>query len=174
MRTIPAFPTAIAMLFVGAWAVLPTSSLAETPEQMMAICRNHAGKEIKMRLPDISTKYEGQRTDGTHAINGTASNDKRTVTFQCTFDKLGKKIVAFIKNKHKAEPASDKPTPGNVEAECLAAVANQVGNRDVSTISVKKGETSIYVLVKVAGAENPWRCDHDGKKVLRVMYMGEG
>lgn len=173
MKTETARPAKLTILLASACVLLPTSAaIAETPEEMMAHCRNRAHKQLNMRLPDIETKYEGQRTDGTHAVNGTARNDAHTVTFQCSFNKRGRKIVDFVVNKPSAAPA--KPMPSKAESDCLAAVANQVSNGDVSTISVEMGETSTHVLVKVPGAQKPWRCDHDGRKVLRVMYMGEG
>lgn len=173
MKTETARPAKLTILLASACVLLPTSAaIAETPEEMMAHCRNRAHKQLNMRLPDIETKYEGQRTDGTHAVNGTARNDARTVTFQCSFNKRGRKIVDFVVNKPSAAPA--KPMPSKAESDCLAAVAKEVSNGDVSTISVEMGETSTHVLVKVPGAQKPWRCDHDGRKVLRVMYMGEG
>lgn len=173
MKTHSARPATFAILLASASILLPTgAAIADTPEQMMAHCRNRAHNQLKMRLPDIATKYEGQRVDGTHAVNGTARNNNRTITFQCSFNKRGRKIVKFIVNKPSAAPA--KPMPSKAESECLAAVANQVGNGNVSTISVRMGETSTQVLVRVPGAQKPWRCDHNGRKVLRVMYMGEG
>lgn len=64
------------------------------------------------------------------------------------------------------------------ESACLSAVANQVGVSNVSTISVEDGENATIVLVRVPGAEAPWRCDYgfvDGSPgVLRVMYTAEG
>ena len=67
---------------------------------MMAQCRARAGKALRTRLPDIDTKYEGQRTDGTHAVNGTASVDGRTRTFQCSFNRAGSRIIRFVVNRN--------------------------------------------------------------------------
>ena len=72
---------------------------AATPEVMMAQCRSRAAKAFRARLPDVETKYEGQRTDGTHAINGTAIFRGQTKTFQCSFDRAGQRIVRFIVNR---------------------------------------------------------------------------
>lgn len=168
------------VLALGALGALSTLSAqpasAATPAEMMQQCRIRAGQTLSMRLPDIETKYEGQRTDGSHAVNGTGRTSKKTVTFQCSFNKRGSKITRFVVNKPEktSAPAAGKPTPSKSESDCLAAVASQVGNTAVSTISETMGETATNVLVRVAGAEKPWRCDHDGNKVLRVLYMGEG
>jgi hypothetical protein len=66
---------------------------------MMQECRIRAGEVLRTRLPNIETKYEGQRTDGTHAVNGTARFDGRTETFQCSFNRRGRRIVNFVVNQ---------------------------------------------------------------------------
>jgi integrase len=76
-----------------------TFALAAAPETMMAQCRARAGKALRMRLPDIETKYEGQRVDGTHAVNGTAYLAASTKTFQCSFNRAGTVIVRFVVNR---------------------------------------------------------------------------
>ena len=90
---------------------------AATPEIMMAQCRNRAHDELKIRLPDIDTKYEGQRTDGTHAVNGTALSKAGERTFQCSFDRGGDKIVRFVVNEPAAADSdaadSDALVPGS-------------------------------------------------------------
>ena len=78
----------------------PTAE-ASTPETMMAQCRVRAGEVMTTRLPNIETKYEGQRTDGTHAVNGTAFIDGDTKTFQCSFNRPGRKIVRFVIKNHQ-------------------------------------------------------------------------
>ncbi len=73
---------------------------ARTPERMMQDCRIRAHEVLHTRLPNIETKYEGQRTDGTHAVNGTASIRGRRETFQCSFNRRGRRIVEFVINQH--------------------------------------------------------------------------
>ena len=76
---------------------------AATPGEMMALCRNRAHDVLKIRLPDIDTKYEGQRVDGTHAVNGTATASGKSTTFQCSFNKAGSGIIRFVVNKPQAD-----------------------------------------------------------------------
>jgi len=151
---------------------LSAAAYAETPEAMMAHCRERAHKVLNTRLPNIETKYEGQRTDGTHAVNGTARLDGRVETFQCSFGKGGNDIQRFVVNTPKDDPS--QTVVSKPESDCLAAVANQVGNGDVSTISVKRGENQIKVQVRVPGAKAPWICEHDATKVTSVYYGAEG
>ncbi|WP_257169095.1 hypothetical protein [Bradyrhizobium sp. SRS-191] len=72
---------------------------AASPSTMMAQCRGRAASSFRLRLPDVDTKYEGQRVDGTHAVNGTAYPLGRTVTFQCSFDRPGQRILRFVVNR---------------------------------------------------------------------------
>lgn len=65
---------------------------------MMAQCRDRAAYVFHVRLPNVETKYEGQRTDGTHAVNGNAYLRNGVETFQCSFDSPGASIVQFVVN----------------------------------------------------------------------------
>jgi hypothetical protein len=76
-----------------------TIANANTPGQMMQECRIRAHEVLHTRLPNIETKYEGQRTDGTHAVNGTAWIRGRTETFQCSFNPRGRRIIQFVVNQ---------------------------------------------------------------------------
>ena len=41
-------------------------------------------------------KYEGQRTDGTHAMNGTIHLENRSDDVQCSYDSAGTTMVNFF------------------------------------------------------------------------------
>lgn len=88
----------LTMAVVGA-ATAVSPALANSPNVMMADCRARAAEVLRTRLPNIETKYEGQRVDGTHAVNGTARFDGRTETFQCSFNRPGNKLVEFKVNQ---------------------------------------------------------------------------
>lgn len=84
---------------------------ARTPDRMMQECRTRAHEIMHVRLPDVDTKYEGQRTDGTHAVNGTAWIRARTETFQCSFDRSGREIVQFLVNQPSEPEETQLPEP---------------------------------------------------------------
>ncbi len=69
-----------------------------SPGRMMAVCRDRAVHVFHLRAGDVETKYEGQRTDGTHAVNGTAYLRGIEETFQCSFNSSGTSIERFIVN----------------------------------------------------------------------------
>lgn len=68
------------------------------PDTMMATCRDRAAHVFHTRQPNIETKYEGQRTDGSHAVNGTVFLRSVEETFQCSFDADGMRITQFVVN----------------------------------------------------------------------------
>ncbi len=102
-----------AVLGIAAAGTFASAALAKTPGRMMQECRVRAHEVLHTRLPDIDTKYEGQRTDGTHAVNGTAWIRGRTETFQCSFNRSGRRIIQFIVN----EPAGGQAAAPEGETE---------------------------------------------------------
>lgn len=85
-------------------------------------------------------------------------------------------LAACSETTSQAPQQSPNRVVSAAESNCLAAVANTVGNGDVSTISVSPSEAGTSVMVQVPGAEKPWNCvvDTDGQTVVNVYYMGEG
>ncbi len=115
--------SAVALLVLGLFS---TSVQAMTPGQMMQECRIRAGHEFRTRLPNIDTKYEGQRVDGTHAVNGTAIFRGRTETFQCSFNRSGNKIIKFVVNK-KSGSAAQLPDAPSYDAKVPGTDFNATG-----------------------------------------------
>jgi aerobic-type carbon monoxide dehydrogenase small subunit (CoxS/CutS family) len=58
---------------------------------MMSSCNTYAAHHLHVSTSEIaSLSYEGQRVDGTHAVNGNTADGQ---TFQCSFDRTGMRIV---------------------------------------------------------------------------------
>jgi hypothetical protein len=71
--------------------------------QMMSKCNRYAAHHLHLSTSDIADlKYEGQRTDGTHAVNGTTTAGQ---TFQCSFNSAGTHVVNWTHNAPKGCPA---------------------------------------------------------------------
>lgn len=59
-------------------------------------------------------KYEGQRTDGTHAVNGTIYLETRSDNVQCSFNAAGDTMVSyFTDGKDWPEFAKNGKSPHN-------------------------------------------------------------
>lgn len=68
------------------------------PDAMKSNCRDRAAHVFHTRQSNIDTKYEGQRSDGSHAVNGTVFLRNVEETFQCSFNDDGSRISQFVVN----------------------------------------------------------------------------
>ncbi len=128
------------------------------------------GEELHDSRATGSREFEGRLVkDGFHAVlvtqGGGANGGGKTSKYD---------LVITLRE----QSAKDEPAVSLAESDCLSAVSDQVGSKDVSTLSVEMGETSTRVMVQVPGAQAPWQCNwgyRDGRPaVLEVFYAGEG
>jgi hypothetical protein len=172
-----AAPFTIAILAFAALGIGMPVAHAASPEVMMAQCRDRAHAKLHTSAKNIETKYEGQRTDGTHAVNGTAYIDNQTRTFQCSFNKRGDKIVRFVVNKDAGSGSagtgatSGGGMPSRDQQACLAAVSNSTNNGDVTILRTETSEANNMVVVGVGAQRAPWRCLVKDGVVAEVMSM---
>ena len=68
---------------------------AQSPEYMMEDCRNNSQIFYQDFEARSETIYQGQRTDGTHAVNGTIYLENRSERFQCSYNPAGDMLVEF-------------------------------------------------------------------------------
>jgi hypothetical protein len=88
-----------ALLAWGASQPVPAADEA----QMMTACNTYAARHLGVSTSDmVDLKYEGQRTDGTHAVNGSAANGQ---TFQCSFNRAGTHVVHWTHSAPRGCPA---------------------------------------------------------------------
>ena len=79
------------------------AAVAADESQMMVTCNTYAARHLGVSTSDIlELKYEGQRTDGTHAVNGSARNGQ---TFQCSFNRAGTHVVNWSHSAPRGCPA---------------------------------------------------------------------
>ena len=93
---------AAAMAFI--LGIGPGEAKAADVEHMLGKCRHYAATHLNVVESLLRVKYEGQRTDGTHAVNGDLGYDG-SVTFQCSFRKDGNKIAKFSSHSPVGCPA---------------------------------------------------------------------
>jgi hypothetical protein len=78
-------------------------ALAVDESDLMSKCNTFAAKKLGLSTSDIaSVKCEGQRTDGTYAVNGETTSGQ---TFQCSFNSAGTHVQAWTHSKNKGCPA---------------------------------------------------------------------
>ncbi|MDK3074299.1 hypothetical protein QO034_14400 [Sedimentitalea sp. JM2-8] len=80
-----------------------SGALAADEAEMMTMCNSYAAHHLHLSTSDIaSLSYEGQRTDGTHAVNGETSSGQ---PFQCSFNAAGTRVVSWYHQAPTGCPA---------------------------------------------------------------------
>ncbi len=87
-------------------------ALAQSPEYMQQDCAN----STQIFFQDFEAKtemtYEGQRSDGTHAVNGTIYLETRSADAQCSYNAAGDTLVGFVAEGQSWESwVSGGPSP---------------------------------------------------------------
>jgi hypothetical protein len=93
---------------------------------MMMTCNTYAARHLHVTPSDIlDLKYEGQRTDGTHAVNGTARNGQ---AFQCSFNRAGTRVVHWTHSAPKVCPADVSQADRYLYPDCDCSGARCAAN----------------------------------------------
>jgi hypothetical protein len=130
---------------------------------MLDKCRARASAAYKADRGMINVKYEGQRVDGTHAVNGSIEGRDSAATFLCFFNRSGSKIVKFTRVGPAAssaqQPAQRVDTvPSKDKQACLQAVKKQSQNPQVVVLGAESSEANNSVTIGVGPNRAPWRC----------------
>lgn len=87
--------TALTVAIVGT-LLLPTSAMAQSVNRMVDECSRIGQGYFREPAARTDMKYNGQRTDGTHAINGRIFLETRFEDFACSYQRDGQGIVQFV------------------------------------------------------------------------------
>ncbi len=105
-----ALATALALLFSA------EGVRAADEAEMMTKCNTYAARHLGVSTMDIvELTYQGTRTDGTHAVNGSAANGQ---TFQCSFNPGGKHVVEWYHSAPKGCPVDVSEADRYLYPEC--------------------------------------------------------
>jgi len=86
-------------LLAGAVASAAGTGFAQSPEYMIEDCKLSSQQFYQDYEAETEATYEGQRTDGTHAVNGTIYLETRSSDFQCSYNAAGDTIVDFFADR---------------------------------------------------------------------------
>ena len=84
------------MLIAGVALLWTNAALARSTDAMLDDCADVAKSFYKDYEARSDMKYNGQRVDGTHAINGEIFLENRSGRFACSFDRHGRKMTEFF------------------------------------------------------------------------------
>jgi hypothetical protein len=77
-------------------ATLAGGASAQSPDYMTEDCRLASQQFYQEFEARSEASYEGQRTDGTHAVNGTIYLENRSAYFSCSYNSKGDTLVEFF------------------------------------------------------------------------------
>lgn len=132
----------------------PSSPAATGPGAMMETCRTRAAKAYNTGADNVEAKYEGERTDGTHAVNGEIHTTQ--ATFQCSFNRSGSRIVKFARNKAPTGPKGDALVPGTDfhatgEIPCAAGGGQAMASCRFGVTRRGNGDATVTVFLPDGG-----------------------
>lgn len=110
------------------------AALAADEAQMMSGCNSYAARHLGVSASDIANvTYQGQRVDGTHAVNGETTSGQ---TFQCSFNRSGTHVVGWTHSGHgQSAPAAADSTQMMMTCNTYAARHLGVSTSDIATVS---------------------------------------
>lgn len=91
-------------VLAGAFCALATTAPAQSPDYMIEDCKLASQQFYQEFEAQTQATYEGQRTDKTHAVNGTIMLETRSAYFSCSYNAAGDTLVEFFAEQ-KSWPA---------------------------------------------------------------------
>lgn len=89
---------------LAACLLMSAPAFAEGTDRMLDACRAYAAKHLHVSPDIVNVKYEGKRSDGTHAVSGDMESSP-PMTFQCSFREDGKRIMRWWHDSPEGCPA---------------------------------------------------------------------
>lgn len=111
---------------------------AQSREYMINECSSAAQTYFRDFTARTEMRYNGQRVDGTHAINGRIYLETRFEDFACSYDRNGTKIVAFFA-EGRTQPS---PLPG-----VSAQIVRVTGLSANDLLNVRSGPGTNYRII---------------------------
>jgi hypothetical protein len=130
---------------------LPLSShaLAQSPEYMVEDCTIASQGFFQDFQARSDAKYEGQRTDGTHAVNGTIHLENRSEDYQCSYNAAGDTMVDFY-TQGKSWPAFVRGG-GSPYAGSAGGSSEQPASGNAARVTFAPGKSGITLGGAIVG-----------------------
>ncbi len=152
--------------------------LAGSTDAMLDGCAEVAKSYYKDYQAQTKMKYNGQRVDGTHAINGEIFLENRSGHFACSYDRHGRKMTEFYADGETRNAylpgGSDKHHSRHSDDDNYFVVAGVPGN---DILNVHSGPSSRDRIVGALANGDKVRnlgCENDGdSRWCRIQMLDE-
>ena len=156
------FTKTLLLALAGASMITITGpAAARSTGAMLDECANLARTYFREGGARTDMKYNGQRTDGTHANNGDIYLETRKESFACSFDRSGKKMVEFFAEGRQ----QNGYLQGSGEASGGSGMVRVKGVASNDVLNVRSGPGTSHGIVGALGNGDKvrkLRCEHHG------------
>lgn len=163
----------LALCLIGLGLAHASVAQAQSRNFMMNECSSAGQTYFRDFTAETDMQYNGQRTDGTHAINGRIYLETRFEDFACSYNRAGNRMVGFVA-EGRSRP---NPLPGGSGNANTGAGADVVRVRGLSandTLNVRSGPgTGFRVVGALANGDSVRRlqCQSTGNAMWCQIEM---
>ena len=141
---------------------LGSPAAAQSREFMMNECSSAGQTYFRDFTARTEMQYNGQRVDGTHAINGRIYLETRFEDFACSYDRSGRRIVEFFAQGRR----QDSPLPGGGGTQGGSSdIVRVTGLSANDVLNVRSGPGTNYRIIGALG---------NGDRVRRLRCQTNG
>lgn len=156
---------------------------------MLSNCQFEAAKRLGGDVANTTVKYEGQRVDGTHAVNGGIRLGGQAWNFQCSYASNGYDLVEFWTDASQARrpPQGGEPTAGThtvrfASGASSATVSGRLGSEQAAkyvlgardgqflTVSLRPDNSFTYMIIYVPGGDILYKSSQAGNEYYGQLY----
>lgn len=130
----------LSVLAVGSFSQV---AQAQSTGFMMNECSSVAQTYFREYTARTDMRYDGQRTDGTHAISGEIFLETRSEHFSCSYDRAGRQMVSF----YAEGSAHNSYLPGGGGDPAGSNVVRVTGVAANDVLNVRSGPGTNYQVV---------------------------
>ncbi|MEJ2310302.1 MAG: SH3 domain-containing protein [Gammaproteobacteria bacterium] len=147
-------------------AIVPTTlpAAAQPIDVMLNACSSTGQKYFGDYTARTDMQYNGQRVDGTYAINGDIYLEARKGSFACSFDRSGQRMIEFYADGRQ----HNDYLPGGGHSGSSSGTSGLVQVRGVPSndvLNVRSGPGTGHRIVGALGngdSVRELRCEHHG------------
>lgn len=132
---------------IGSW-LFASGAWAQSTPSMLDACAQVAQSYFRDWEARSEMQYSGQRTDGTHAVNGRIYLETRYADFACSFDRRGRTMVEFFADGRQQN--AYLPGGGGTGGQATGGGGNTVqvtGIRGNDVLNVRSGPGTNFRVV---------------------------
>ncbi|MBF9058453.1 SH3 domain-containing protein [Rhodobacterales bacterium HKCCSP123] len=130
----------VAVLWVSAAA-------AQSPDFMMNECSSAGQTYFRDFTARTAMQYNGQRVDGTHAINGRIYLETRFEDFACSYDRNGRRMVDFFAQGRSRPNPLPGGGGGGAGVPGAGDIATVIGLSAGDTLNVRSGPGTTFRII---------------------------